>query len=276
MVTLNPVSLTLTNMNYNEKIVWITGASSGIGEAVTYAFSNEGARLIISARRAEELERVKNNCLDPAKVKIVPLDVGDYKSIEGKVKPVLEELGRVDVLLNNAGISQRALVKDTSLDVYKKIMDINYMGAVAMTKAILPYMIKQQSGHIAVVTSLTGKFSTPVRTGYAASKHALHGFFDGLRSEVWKDNIKLTIVCPGFVKTQVSMNALTGNGTKQNSMDETTASGLEPEFVAKRILRGLKKGKEEIYIAKKEMIGVYLKRFFPGLFSKYIRNAKVT
>ena len=263
-------------MTYTDQVVWITGASSGIGEAVSYAFAQEGAHVILSARRKEELERVRANCPDPLKVTIIPLDVSDYKSIDRKVKLVIDKLGRMDVLFNNAGISQRALVKDTNLEVYKNIMDVNYMGSVAMTKAVLPYMIKQQSGHIAVVSSLTGKFSTALRTGYAASKHALHGFFDGLRTEVYNDKIKVTIICPGFVKTHVSENALKGDGVPQKKMDDAIAHGLEPDYVAGKILKGMKAGKEEIYIAGKEMMGVYLKRFFPGIFSKYIRNAKVT
>ncbi len=261
---------------HNNQIIWLTGASSGIGEAVTYAFAKEGVHVIISARRKAELERVKANCPDPSKVTIVPLDVADYKSIEGKVKPVIEKLGRIDILFNNAGISQRALAKDTKMEVYEKIMNVNFMGTVAMTLAALPFMIKQKSGHIAVISSLTGKFSTPLRTGYSASKHALHGFFDGLRSEVWKDNIKVTLICPGFVKTHVSENALKGDGVPQKIVDDAIAHGLAPDYVAEKILKEMKSGKEEIYIAGKEMMGVYLKRFLPGVFSKYIRSAKVT
>ncbi|HXH18039.1 MAG TPA: SDR family oxidoreductase [Chitinophagales bacterium] len=263
-------------MTYRNQIIWLTGASSGIGEAVTYAFAREGAHLILSSRRKEELERVKANCPDPSKVMVVPLDVGDYKNIENKVKPVIEKLGRMDVLFNNAGISQRALAKDTKIEVYEKIMSVNFMGAVAMTLAVLPYMLRQKSGHIATVTSLTGKFGTQLRTGYAASKHALHGFFDSLRSEVWQDNINVTLICPGFVKTHISENALKGDGVPQNIMDDAIAHGLEPDYVAEKIVKGMKAGKEEIYIAGKEMMGVYLKRFFPGVFSRYIRKAKVT
>lgn len=263
-------------MTYKDKVVWLTGASSGIGEAMAYAFAREGAQVILSARRVQELERVRANCPDTSKVTIVQLDVGDYNTVASIVQPVLHKFGRIDVLFNNAGISQRARANDTSLEVYKKIMDVNFMGSVAMTKAVLPMMLQQQSGHIAVISSLTGKFSTALRTGYSASKHALHGFFDGLRSEVWNENISITIICPGFVKTHVSENALRGDGTAQNKVDDAIARGLEPAFVAEKILEGMKSGKEEIYVAGKEMMGVYLKRFLPGVFSKYIRKAKVT
>lgn len=243
---------------------------------MAYAFAKEGAHLVISSRRMEALERVRANCFEPSKVTIVLMDVGDYKNIEGKVRPVIERLGGIDVLFNNAGISQRALAKDTGIGVYERIMNVNFMGTAAMTLAVLPYMIRQKSGHIAAVSSLTGKFGTPLRTGYAASKHALHGFFDSLRSEVWKDNIKVTLICPGFVKTHISENALRGDGTPHNIIDHAIAQGLEPDDVAEKILHGMKAGKEEIYTAGKEVLGVYLKRFFPALFSKYIRSAKVT
>lgn len=263
-------------MTFKNKVIWITGASSGIGEAMSYAFAKEGAQVILSARRVQELERVRARCPDASKVTIVQLDVGDYNSVASIVQPVLEKFGRIDVLFNNAGISQRALANDTSLEVYKKIMDVNFMGSVAMTKAVLPLMLKQHSGHIAVISSLTGKFSTAFRTGYSASKHALHGFFDGLRSEVWRENIRVTIICPGFVKTHVSENALKGDGIPQNKIDDAIAHGLEPAFVAEKILYGMKKGEEEIYVAGKEILGVYLKRFLPQVFSKYIRKVKVT
>ncbi|GIV34447.1 MAG: oxidoreductase [Chitinophagales bacterium] len=263
-------------MTYQDKIVWITGASSGIGEAVARVFAAEGAHIIISARREKELKRVQAACPDTSRVTVVPLDIADYKNIAGIVTPVIENLGRIDLLFNNAGISQRSLAKDTSLEVYERIMQVNFMGTIAMTKAVLPFMLRQQSGHIAVVTSLTGKFSTPLRTGYAASKHALHGFFDGLRAEVYRDNIAVTIICPGFVKTHVSENALTADGTPQRKMDDAIRTGMDPDYVAKKILRALKMREEEVIIAGREKWGVYIKRFFPSLFSHLIKTAKVT
>lgn len=263
-------------MTYKDKVIWITGASSGIGEAMTYAFAAEGAQLIISARRTEELERVKGNCPQPNLITIAPLDIAKYDNLNETVARVLEPFGHIDLLFNNAGISQRALVKDTSMEVYERLFQVNVLGTIAMTKAVLPYMLEQQSGHIAVISSLTGKFSTPLRSGYAASKHALHGFFDGLRSETVKENLKVTIICPGFVQTNVSKNALKGDGVSQGVTDEAIANGMTPEELAQRALKALKKGKEEVYIAGPEIRGVYLKRFFPELFSKFIAKAKVT
>ena len=164
-------------MAYRNKRIWITGASSGIGEALAYAFAAEGAHIIISARRVEELERVMGGCDGAASVQIVPLDLQDYKSIPALVSDVLREQGKVDILVNNGGISQRSLALETDIEIDRKLMEVNYLGTVAMTKAILPSMLTHQLGHIVTITSLTGKFGTKLRSGYAASKHALHGFF---------------------------------------------------------------------------------------------------
>lgn len=262
-------------MNYKNKHVWITGASSGIGEALAYALSEQGAHLILSARRLHELERVKSNCTNPEKVSLVALDLADYHQLHLTVGPVLEKLEKLDILINNAGITQRAYAQETSMKVYESLININVLGTIAMTKAVLPKMSQQKHGHIGVVTSLSGKLSTPLRTGYAASKHALHGFFDGLRAEVWQHNIDVTLICPGFVQTNIAHNALTGNGEKYKHNDDAIANGLLPKVVADKILKSLHAKKEEVNIAGKEIIGLYLKRFLPSLFSKLIRRVKV-
>ena len=263
-------------MHYRDKVVWITGASSGIGEALVYAFDKQQAKLVISARRADELERVKNQCTHTDKIFILPLDLADRASFKEKVNTVIQHSGYIDLVIHNAGISQRSLAKDTDVSVDQKLMEINYLGTVALTKAILPHFIERHSGHFAVVTSLVGKFGSPLRSGYAASKHALHGFFDSLRAEIYRDNIKVTLICPGFIHTNVSINALTGDGSSQNTMDRTTANGLSPEVCASRIIKALEHEKEEVLIGKTEALAVYVKRFFPSLFSKVLRRAKVT
>jgi dehydrogenase/reductase SDR family protein 7B len=262
-------------MSYKDQIVWITGASSGIGEALVYRFAKQGAILIISARREDELERVKNSCPSPEKVFILQLDLAEPQAFVEKVKQVMDKYGRLDLIVHNAGISQRSLAKDTKVDVDRKLMEINYLGTVALTKEILPYYIKQQAGHFAIVTSLVGKFGSPYRSGYAGSKHALHGFFDSLRAELYRDNIQVTLVCPGFIRTNVSINAFTGDGSKQNTMDEKTDKGLTAEECGRRIVNALAKGKEEVLVGKTEVYAVYLKRFLPGLFSKILSKAKV-
>ena len=260
------------------KVVWITGASSGIGEALVYAFVSQGARLILSSRRKEELERVKGNC--PAArqpdIRVLPLDLAQSSTLQLITEAAIQLFGHVDILINNGGISQRSLAKDTVLDVDRKIMEVDFFGTIALTKYLLPHFMKRKSGHYVTITSVTGIVATPFRTGYAAAKHALHGFFDALRAEVWKDNIHVTLVLPGWVQTQVSVNALSGDGTQHNQMDETTAHGLLPSEVAHRVVRAVKSKRQEVYIAgTKETMAIYLKRFAPRLFSRILRRSTV-
>ncbi len=262
---------------FKNKRAWITGASSGIGEALALAFAENGAHLILSARNEMELNRVGAACslAGAASVLVQPLDLERHDAIPSMVESVLKKVGKVDILVNNGGVSQRALAKETSLEVDKKLMAVNYFGTIALTKALLPNMLMHQLGHIVTITSLTGKFGSPYRSSYAASKHALHGFFDSLRAELDDQHIKVTLICPGFVRTNVSKNALTGNGAKLGTMDEATDKGMAPERLAYKILQAIKSGKEEAYFGGKEVLGVYLKRFFPHYFAKLIRKAKV-
>ena len=264
--------------NFNNKRVWVTGASSGIGEALSKAFAAEGAHLILSARNERELERVAALCAaaGAASVTVQPLDLANHASIPDIAGKVIHEAGKLDVLVNNGGISQRSLAKDTSLAVDAQLMNVNYLGTVTLTKAVLPSMLTHQLGHFVTITSLTGKFGSPLRSSYAASKHALHGFFDSLRAELSHTPIKVTLICPGYVHTNVSVNALTGSGTKQGTMDEATGKGMDPDVLARRILRDVANGKQEAYYGGKEVLGVYLKRFFPKYFAKVIAKTRVT
>jgi short-subunit dehydrogenase len=258
-------------------VVWITGASSGIGEAIAIEFSHLGCKLILSARRKEELERVKSRCADQDKVEILTLDLSDSFSLPNKALEAESFFGPIDVLVNNGGISQRALAVETDMEVDRQIMEINYFGAVALSKAVLPGQIKKQFGHHVIISSATGIISTPLRSAYAASKHALHGFYDALRAEHHDDNIKVSIFCPGFIRTNISVNALKADGSKQNTMDEAQANGMTAEECAKRIVRSVLSDKEEVYIGGfKEVGGIYIKRFFPSLFSRIVRKMKVT
>ncbi|MFY9242223.1 MAG: SDR family oxidoreductase [Polaribacter sp.] len=264
-------------MPFSDKIVWITGASSGIGKALAIELSNQDAKLILSSRKKDDLELVKNACKNSANVKIITLDLENYTNLQSTADEAIAAFGKVDILVNNGGISQRSLVKDTHISVDKRIMDINYLGTIALTKAILPHFIKNKTGHFVVTTSIVGKIGTPLRSSYAASKHALHGFFDSLRTENHQNNIAVTLICPGFVYTNVSKNALTGNGTPQQKMDVATENGIQPERFAKLMAKAIKQRKEEIYISGvKEKFGVYVKRFFPKIFSIMIRKMSVT
>jgi short-subunit dehydrogenase len=261
-------------MKFHNQVVWITGASSGIGEALAKAFAREGAKLVLSARNEAELRRVAADCA-PAEALVLPLDLADAASLPPKVQQVLAHYGRLDVLLNNGGVSQRSLALETSLDVDRRLMEVNYFGTVALTKAVLPQLLQQRSGRVVTISSLVGKFGTPYRSAYAASKHALHGFFDSLRAELTATGVDITIICPGFIRTGVSINALTGDGPTLGTMDEATEKGLAPAEFARRALPIIARGEREAYIGGKETLGVYLKRFVPGIFAKLLTRAKV-
>lgn len=264
-------------MSFKSKIVWITGASSGIGEALTYELSKRGANLIISSRKEELLKDVKKKCANPDNVKILQLDLANIDSLQSKAKEAVALYGNIDILVNNGGISQRSLGKDTLVSVDEKIMKVNYLGTVALSKAILPHFLERKEGHFVVTTSIVGKIGTPLRSSYAASKHALHGFFDSLRAEIFDDQIDVTLICPGFVTTNISKNALIGDGSSQNKMDTATANGIKPERFAKLMANAIKKKKPEVYIAgAKEKMGVYVKRCLPSLFRYMIRKLSVT
>src|SRR6185369_12178954 len=252
-----------------------------IGEALVYELARiKGVKLILSSRRKEELERVKGNCpqLIQANIRTLPLDLAQSDMLKLNVEAAIQFFGQIDVLINNGGISQRSLAKDTLLSVDRQVMEVDYFGTIALTKHLLPYFLKKKSGHFVAVTSVMGIIGTPYRSGYAAAKHALHGFFDSLRAELWKDSkaIYVTLVCPGWVRTNVTLNALTGDGSKLNKMDKTTAQGLPPRVCAEKIVDAIQKKREEVYIGGlKEVSGVYLKRFFPKLFSIAVRKMKV-
>jgi len=262
---------------YNQKIIWITGASSGIGEALVYAFHKQGARLILSARRTDELERVRENCKgDLTDIHILPLDLTDMESHESTVENAFKIFGSIDMVINNGGISQRGLAHETRLEVIRQVMEVNFFGTIHLTKQILPHLIQQKRGHIVVMSSVVGKFGTRLRSAYAASKHALHGWYDCLRQEVDVHNIDVTLVCPGFVKTNVTFNALLADGTLLNKMGSGQMDGMSSKTFARKLLPKLARKNKEIYIGGREVIGVYLKRFFPGLLDWVLKRVKIT
>ena len=261
---------------FKNKTVWITGASSGIGEAISYSLAKQGANLILSSRKEASLMRVKQNCAFPEKVQIVSLDLENENELIKIAQETLSKNSKIDILINNGGISQRSLVRETEMSVYRKLMNVNFFGTIALTKEILPFMIREQGGHIVVMSSLMGKFSSQLRSGYAAAKHALHGFFESLRLEHVDDNINVLMVCPGFIKTNISLNSVTKDGSKHNEMDDAQDSGLSAEACAEKILLAIKQNKEEVYIGGKEIGALYIKRFFPKLLTRILKNRKVT
>jgi short-subunit dehydrogenase len=263
------------DMFFKNKVIWITGASSGIGEHLAYALAKEGARLVLSSRNEKELERVSAGCVAGAEVHIVPLDVTDLDAVAPVAAEIARTIGPVDILINNAGISQRDLALKTSLAVDRKIMEVNYFGTLAITRAVAADMQARKSGHIVVMSSVLGKMGVPYRSAYAASKHALHGFFDSLRAELYRDGIKVTLICPGYVFTNVTANALKGDGTPNAVIEESTRAGFPPDVFAKKALKAIRQCRREVVIAKTEGLGVLLQRFVPGIYARIARNMKL-
>lgn len=260
------------------KICWVTGASSGIGEGLVKKLKKQEAKVILSARRKDELIRVQKDAgFSDADCLILEMDLTNPDSFDSKYKLVLNKFGKVDVLFNNGGISQRSLVRDTELSVYKKIFDVNFFGNIALSKTVLPDMLARKSGAIVVISSIVGKVGTQLRSGYSASKHALHGFYDALRLEVSDENVQILTILPGYIKTNVSINAVTGAGDKYGKMDDAQENGMPPEECAAKIIQALKNNESEVIIAGfKENLAVALKRFAPDLLTHVLKNSKVT
>lgn len=259
---------------YRDKVIWITGASSGIGEALVKKLASWNAKLIISSRRKEELERVKIECgAASGNIFILPVDLSIPEMVSTTAEEAIKMFGKIDILFNNGGISQRSLATETSIETDRKIMEINYFSGVIITKKLLPSMIEKGYGHIVAISSLTGKFGLPYRTAYSASKHALQGYYETVGAEFQNKGIRISIVFPGRVKTNISLEAIGPGGKRHAKMDSGQENGITPEKCVMDILQGVRKNKREIFTGGKEISGVYIKRFFPGLFFRLIRNA---
>lgn len=258
-------------------VIWITGASAGIGEALAKQYAQQGHQLVLSARREQELQRVKQLCVDQGadedNLFVLPLDVLEVDTMAHKVSQVLSAFSRIDVLINNAGISQRSKCIDTDLSVYRKLFDVDVFGQIALTKAVLPIMLTQGNGHIAVTASVAGKVGVKWRTGYCAAKHAVMGFFDALRAEVTEFGLTVSTITPGFIKTDIAKNAVTGDGSDFSDVDADIANGMDVDECAAKIIRQMNKGVNEIVVGKGlSVFALTLKRFFPNLLFKIVAN----
>lgn len=260
---------------FENKTIWITGASSGIGEACAYLFAREKANLILTGTREDKLSEVQAKCLQSGgKCEILPFDLSDTERIPAIVDKALSIFGRVDIMFNNAGISQRAKAGDTFFEVDKKIMDVNYFAPVLISKLLLSQMIKNGGGTFVTTTSISGKFGFPLRSAYSASKHALYGFFESLHAEYYNDNIRSVMVCPGRVKTNISFYALEKDGKQHGKLDAGQAGGISSEKAAKKIINAIRKQKPEVLVGGKELLMVYFKRFIPSLNRLLARKIK--
>lgn len=323
-------------MNYKDQVVWITGASSGIGEALTHALYQKGAKLILSARRTDELERVKRECTGtlhaasdcedgvagvvpsandtvsakaansennavsakaaasendtvPAEVAapetsprrsedrivILPLDLSEPERFSQKTEEAIAAFGHVDMLINNGGMGQRAKAVEAQMKTIRRVMEVNFFGTVGLTQAVAPHMIERGDGHIVVVSSVMGKIGTAWRSTYAASKHALHGFFDSMRHEVEGQGLKVTLVCPGFVSTDITKHALLADGSTFGKVGRGQMHGMPADVFAEKMLSKLGHGKKEIFIGGKEVYAVYLKRISLNLLDFVLKRADI-
>ena len=261
-------------MSFEGKVIWITGASSGIGEALAYEWSKLGARLILSARRESELERVKNTCVHSERCTVVTLDLSCQEEIEAVADRMLQQFGTIDILVNNGGISQRSLVVETDVAVDRRIMEIDYFSGVILTKKLLPAMIAKGDGHIIAISSIVGMFGFPLRSAYSAAKHALHGFYETVWAELNTQGIRVTVVCPGRILTNVSLHALTKDGTPHGEMDHGQANGITAETCARRIIKAVRKNKKEVYVGKKDLLMIYFKRYIPWLYYRLVSKVQ--
>ncbi len=256
------------------KTAWVTGASSGIGAALAHLLNDAGAHVIISARNIERLQDVQSKLKNPKKCTVLAMDMASQQSIEEVVSIANKTFPQIDLLIHNAGVSQRSLASETNLETDKTIMNVNYFGTITLTKLLLDKMIEKQHGHVVVISSVAGKVGVQYRSAYAASKHALHGFFDSLRAETEPMGIFTTIVCPGYVKTNISLNALKGDGSNYNETDRNHIKAMEPMVLAEKILKSVKNRKREVYYGGKEILIIYIKRYLPTLYYKIIKKIK--
>ncbi|ALH94208.1 SDR family oxidoreductase [Acinetobacter equi] len=262
--------------NLENKVVWITGASSGLGKALAEKCAALGAEVILTARRVDELESVRLALLHSEKHLSVAADITDEEQVLQAYKKVLNAKGRIDWLINNAGLSQRALIADTTMQTERAIMEVDYFSQVFLTKTVLPTFLAQKSGRIVFVSSVAGLLGTQYRATYSAAKGAVHMWANSLRAEVANEGVDVSVIFPGFVKTNVSFNALNGAGQPQGHQDEAIENGLEPEDFADISIKALLNGQEYIVIGgRKEVLGTWVSRISPSTLYKMIRKTKV-
>jgi len=263
-------------MNYSGKTVWITGASSGIGAELARLFAQEGARVLISSHEAEELEGVRKS-LEPVsrEVYTVVFNLGNPDEVKATAKKVLAEYGRVDVLMNNGGISTRAEAIETSIEMDRKIMEIDYFSGVILAKTLLPAMIENGYGHIGVTSSISGKFGWPLRSAYAAAKHALFGFYMSLWAENNQKGIRVTLFSPGRVRTNISYHALLKDGKEHGKMDPGLDKGITPATCARKMLRAMKRNRKDVLIGSSELIMVWIHKYCKPLYHRMVNRVPV-
>ncbi|MCF0177214.1 MAG: SDR family NAD(P)-dependent oxidoreductase [Bacteroidales bacterium] len=256
--------------------IWITGASSGIGQATAYSFAKRGEKLVLTALEGEDLNNTVKQCLalGAAGAVALPFNLLETDKLPELCEKAWSAFNGLNVVYCNAGISQRTNVADTDMAMVRKIMELNYFCPVIMAKELLPKMLAAGGGQFAVTTSINGRFGFPLRCAYSSSKHALYGFFETLAAEYHDQNIAVTIVCPGRVQTNISFFALEKGGKQHGKLDAGQAGGLTADKAGEKIVRAIYKKKPEVLVGKKELLMVYIKRFFPRLCAYLARKVK--
>lgn len=249
---------------------WITGASSGIGRALAQVLSAQGATIVATARREPELQALRASCAHPERVHLLPADLLDAAGWGPLAARAANLAGPIQVLVNCAGISQRATAEKTRLQDVRRMMELNFFAPVALTQAVLPAMREAGEGRVVIISSVAGYVSTPLRSTYAASKHALHGYFDSLRAELHGSGVGVTIVCPGYIRTAISEHAIGEDGAAHGQRDAVVESGMPAERCAERIAQAIERGESELLVGGRETLAVYAKRFVPGLVERLI------
>lgn len=255
---------------YRNKVIWITGASSGIGEELARQLATFGAQLVLSARNQEKLSTLKASLTKPENHLVLPLDLANLGDVNSYIEQIQSKFGRIDILINNGGVSQRASANDTSMEVNRQLMEVNFFGNIALAKAVLPIFRAQKSGQYLVISSIAGKFGFHLRSIYSASKAALVGYYESLSMEEATHGICVTIAFPGKINTPISTSALTASGEAHGVMDHNQATGMSVEKCVAQMLDALAHQKKEVLIGGKELLAVYMKRFLPRLFWKII------
>lgn len=262
-----------------DAVVVITGASSGLGKECARVFHAAGARLVLCGRDATRLQQVVQELTEHSTQtqtytpSIVVFDLADTETVDRAAEEILQCYGQVDVLINNAGISYRGNILDTHLSVQRNVMETNYFGPIALTQALLPSMVRRRSGHIVVISSVQGKIAIPYRSAYAASKHATQAYFDCLRAEIERYGIPVTVVSPGYIRTNLSVNAVTGDGSKYGVVDKTTMMGRDPVDVAQEVLKAVRHRSKDVVLAGPlPTLAIYLRTLWPALFFKLMSS----
>ncbi len=264
-------------MNYKGKTVWITGASSGIGAELAKQFALEGAKVIISSHEGEELEGVRKQ-LEPISKDIfsVVFNLGNPDEVQATVDKVLKDFGRVDVLMNNGGISTRTFALETPLEIDRRVMEIDYFSGVILTKALLPAMIRNGYGHIGVTSTISGKFGFPLRSAYSAAKHALFGFYKSVWAENNQKGIRITLFSPGRVRTNISLHALEKDGSEHGIMDPGQAKGITAEKCARKMIKAMKRNRKDVLIGGVELVMVWIHKYCKPLYYRMVSSVSAT